>query len=395
MNKYVKNFGKNIYNRIVNIRLQRDYIDLQELLQQEDFKSITNIRPCAIHSILFVVPGIVKHMGGHTSILHVALGLSKAGFKIGLVAYSDQSIQEMKDNAMINLPGCEKIFFEQTMMQTLEYDVIVATSWRSVYYAKRIPGYKMYFIQDYEPYFFAYGDYFFLAKKTYELGFHMVSLGEWNKKEILKNAPKLLKQKIDVVDFPYERTEYLSKHRDYSKYIEKKTLRIAAYIKRDEKRLPIIAQVMLSHIKKKFAEIGITIEILYFGLEKSIPVIDGSNLGKLTKHELYDLYTRCDFGFVASMTNISLIPYEMIATGLPIIEMGDGSFSSFFGTDCAILCDFNADRLFQSIKELCMNPEKISTMQRKAEDYIRQFSWEDTCKQFVDIVKSIVIDTVI
>ena len=40
---------------------------------------------------------------------------------------------------------------------------------------------------------------------------------------------------------------------------------------------------------------------------------------------------------VASMSNISLVPYEMHASGLPVIEFGDGSYPFFFGQDTAIL----------------------------------------------------------
>ena len=39
---------------------------------------------------------------------------------------------------------------------------------------------------------------------------------------------------------------------------------------------------------------------------------------------------------VASLTNISLVPYEMIAAGLPVIEFKDGTFEYFFSKETAI-----------------------------------------------------------
>ena len=44
----------------------------------------------------------------------------------------------------------------------------------------------MYFVQDYEPYFYMFGEAFIIAQKTYELGFHMISLGAWNKHMVEK-----------------------------------------------------------------------------------------------------------------------------------------------------------------------------------------------------------------
>ena len=56
--------------------------------------------------------------------------------------------------------------------------------WDSSYIVKKLPGYKMYFVQDYEPYFYPYGEKYILAKKSYELGLHMVTLGPWINKKI-------------------------------------------------------------------------------------------------------------------------------------------------------------------------------------------------------------------
>jgi len=58
------------------------------------------------------------------------------------------------------------------------YDIIIATSWQSVYYVRNFSGYKAYFVQDFEPYFFKLNERYLLAKKTYELGLHIISLGK-------------------------------------------------------------------------------------------------------------------------------------------------------------------------------------------------------------------------
>ena len=216
----------------------------------------------------------------------------------------------------------------------------------------------------------------------------MISLGGWNKAMVEKNIDNS-NMKMDVVDFPYEKDEYKVVKRDFSLYKDKKEIKIAVYLKNEEKRLPYISQFLLSNLAKEFKKDGKKLRILYFGLDESFKVHAGKNLGKLSKKHLYQLYQKVDFGMVASMTNISLIPYEMIATGLPVIEFAEGSFSSFFPDGSAILTDFNSSTLYKKISNVMTNWEQLRDSQIKAMNYIQQFSWDNTVSQFVDILKNI------
>ncbi len=376
---------KEIYK---NRRFLKEYSNTVAMLDDEHFCFENNPPPLNVKSVLFVIPEILPYYGGHTSILRLGTALAESGFEVAYVTYSNQCYKDWQTNSRINLSNCKGSFFQKNDKLPHKYDVVVATAWKSVFYARKYDGYKMYFVQDYEPYFFARGDNYFLAKRTYELGLHMVCLGPWNKNEILKNTT-YKNLKIDVIDFPFEPNEYTRVIRDYNRYKDTKKLTIAAYIKQEDKRMPILTQMLLSYVKKRFQEYGTDVELLYFGMKSNVPVCDGKNLGKLSKQELNKLYQKADFGFVASMTNISLVPYEMIATGLPIIEMADGSFPDFFGEDCAIMCNLDSENLFELLSDYCSHPDKLALMQQKAENYINQFSWGRTCDQFVNIIKSL------
>lgn len=109
---------------------------------------------------------------------------------------------------------------------------------------------------------------------------------------------------------------------------------------------------------------------------------EATNLGKLSRHELYELYQKCDFGMTASMSNISLVPYEMLATGLPLIEFRTGSYRFFLGEDTALLIDFDYKELADKIIEAVNSPEILKLMHQKAEEKLGQLSWKNTCEQF-------------
>ena len=265
-----------------------------------------------------------------------------------------------------------------------DFDIVIATEWRTVYRAINYNAYKMYFVQDYEPIFFEMGERYLLSKKTYELGFHIISLGKWNLDTIKKNCNIL--GKMDYIDFPYERKEYSYIERDFYKIKQEKKIKLAVYVKEESKRLPVVIPLILDNLKKSLDKKGYDLEINYFGNAFPICINNGNELGKLTKKELYNLYCECDFGMVASLTNISLVPYEMIATGLPVIEFKDGTFDYFFDESSAILCDLSYKHLEEQIIDYIENPDKLKTMTESANEKIKSLSWENSAEQFDKIL---------
>ncbi|MBP5159919.1 MAG: glycosyltransferase family 1 protein, partial [Lachnospiraceae bacterium] len=318
-------------------------MQMDRLIEGYDPRVIKNKPLKDPKTIAFVITRLVRFHGGQTSILRLGTVLEKLGYEVSYLIYKKQSLEEMKLCAESNLSGylgeCDS--FDSRLRATRKGlktapDVIVATSWDTVSKVKLFDkSYKMYFVQDYEPYFYKFGEQFLMAKNTYEQGLHMVSLGGWNREMILKDCKVV--SPIDVVSFPYEKSEYPEVKHDFASYAKKKTIRIAVYVKYYGKRLPNLIPYMLENTKKKFERQGIELKVLYFGEPKVFRSKAGTNLGHLTKPELAKLYASVDFGMVASMSNISLVPYEMHAAGLPVIEFADGTYTYFFGEDSALL----------------------------------------------------------
>ena len=359
---------------------------IEGLLKDETFIKTENAALKKADTVAFVTSHIAAHAGGMTSILRLGTVLEEEGFQVSYIALGTQSQEEIEQNARIDLKNykgtvktAEHIFDEQ-------YDVVIATDWKSVYSARKMNGYKMYFVQDYEPYFCEDGERFILAKKTYELGLHMVSLGQWNKAEIEKNANGEVK--IDYIDFPYEASEYHMIRRDYDAYSGRRTFHLVVYLKQAGRRLPTVIPLMLARTKKLFKENGIDLEIQFFGGIDGIDPELGENLGKLSKAELMDLYGKADFGMVSSMTNISLVPYEMLATGLPLIEFQDGTFPFFFRKPSAILTSFSAQDLYEKMYKAICNPEILREMNENAQECMNGLSWRNSGHQFAEIIRN-------
>ena len=406
-----------------NMAHKAESIKLKGLLDNYDPARVILKKPEKVRTVTFIITRMVRFHGGQTSILHLGTELEKLGYKVCYLVCKEQSAEEMDLCASANLPGyLGKVFPLNRYMAAIKKgkikapDVVVASSYDTVSFVKRFEdSYLMYFIQDYEPLFYKFGEEYLMARDTYMQGLHMVSLGAWNKEMILRecggygvfsgNRSLALQArnevrsnqegraestlKIDVVSFPYDGSSYEYIERDFRSYKDKKKLTIAVYLKFYGKRLPDLIPYMLINTAEKLKEEGIDLEIFYFGEAKTFKAAGGKNLGQLSHAEINDLYRKADFGMVASMSNISLVPYEMHAAGLPVIEFGDGSYPYFFGEDTALLTKIGEKDIAGLLISAVNEPEKLKVMTEKAAEKLKNLSWERTGRKFASILKSI------
>lgn len=376
-----------LYSLIKKYKLK---LDNRRLLKMDwvEATPIQNVKPNKIEKIVFVIPSISAYGGGITSVFRLGSYLNEKGYDITYASYDySQQRKEMITAAKLCLADFKgKLIYLSDIPDEDTFDVVVATNVISVYFACRLKGYKMTFVQDYEPFFDAAGDWNYFALKSYTLGFHMVSLGCWNKYMIQKNVDSTLH--VDIVTFPYEKNEYQYIDRSFDSYKDKKFFKLCVYMRETPRRLPGVCQIISMKLKSYFEADGKELEIFYFGSDKKI-FYGGKNLGKLNKTQLNELYQACDFGMVFSYTNISLIPFEMMATGLPIIELAEGSFPFFF-KDAAFLFDLNYEKLYKEIKYAIDNPEILIERDKTIQQELSCLSWKSTAGEFSDILQNLV-----
>lgn len=361
-----------------------------ELMDNMDFSSVKNTPPKKIENVVMILPNIYPNLGGITSALRILTSFQKHGCQVTIALNGNMDIDTAKKNAKACMPE-----FDGTVKKVLDcisdrYDICIATNWETAYRAKQLQGYKVYFAQDYEPNFYETNDFSVLARDTYKFGYHVISLGSWNLDQIKMNVPGT-SSKLDYVDFPYARNEYSFQHRDYLAYKDKKEIKIVCYIRFIGRRIPYICEYLLTKTKQVLEGKGYNVDISFFGIDKHNQFGCGKNLGKLTRKELADLYQNSDFGMLASMSNISLVPYEMLASGLPVIEFKEGSYPYFLGNDTALLTDFDYRSLSGQILEVLQDPSKLIAMHEKAEEKLEKLSWDKTCEQFWNILQRTIV----
>ena len=86
------------------------------------------------------------------------------------------------------------------------------------------------------------------------------------------------------------------------------------------------------------------------------------------------------------MSNISLVPYEMQATGLPLIEFKEGTYPFFFPENTALLASINDRDISELLLEALEEPGRLKSMNDKAAEYMKELSWERTGDEFYEII---------
>ncbi len=194
-------------------------------------------------------------------------------------------------------------------------DAVFATCWESAYpvFNARCAGKRFYLVQDFEPWFYPAGSSATLAENTYKMGFHAITAGRW--------LSSLLASRYgmgaDHFDFGCDTEIYRLQRRQPRDgivfYARPKTARRAF-------ELGLLTLEL-------FAQEHPDITIHMYG--DSVPNIGAFGFafvdhGLVSPEELNTIYNRCFAGLSLSMSNVSLVPHEMLAAGcIPVVNDAD------------------------------------------------------------------------
>ena len=113
---------------------------------------------------------------------------------------------------------------------------------------------------------------------------------------------------------------------------------------------------------------GYNLNINFFGIDKEVKLPFGNNLGKLNHDELKALYKKSHLGVVASLTNISLVNYEMMACGLPVIDYMEGSAPAFFTEEETIYINSQIDSIYNVVEKYLKEQNELNRIVKNGQD---------------------------
>lgn len=250
--------------------------------------------------------------GGHTTLFRMLSELERRGHKCVIFLYDRHSGDVNAHERVIreHWPEVNARVLDAASGIT-GVDACVASGWPTAHVlALRTSGTsirRLYFVQDYEPYFHAKGALSSFAEDSYRLGFRTIALGHM--------VDGLLRSEIgiqpDVVEFGCDTDLYTftnTGERNGVVFYEKPT---------NDRRGYALARLALEEFHRRHPE-----QVIHLygdtGASWSIPVV---RHGRLSPTELNRLYNATVAGLGLSFTNVSLVPEEMLAAGnIPIVN---------------------------------------------------------------------------
>ena len=347
---------------INNVDVDNAFFELTEknFNEKPDLKSL---------DIAFVVPNPIKGGGGHRNIFRAVKYLRQFGHKVTVYIFHPScDADQMKEQVSEWFYSMEGITFVCNSGELGYHDVGIATSWETVYVFRHQENHFrniFYFVQDFEPYFSALSSGYYLAENTYKLGLTHICSGPW--------IDKVLRERYHAesryFQFPLDTKIYNTNH-----LRTKKNKNIVFFAKPE---MPRRCFELGIEALKCFKEKNADVEIIMFGsniLTASMVPFSATIMNYVpTLEGLAEIYANADLGIVFSPTNPSLVPYEMMSCGCPVVDLDVDLALAKYGDDenNIFLLDPLPDRFASELQEILYNDELLTKHRNSALEWVK------------------------
>ncbi|MBW4662425.1 MAG: glycosyltransferase family 4 protein [Drouetiella hepatica Uher 2000/2452] len=327
--------------------------------------------------ITWVIPDFLPGAGGHMTIFRIASYLERAGHDVRFLI-QNPSVHKSGADALDTInehfqpfSGAVELF--QGVTPDVEGDALIATDRFTCYPVRAMDRFirKFYFVQDYEPSFYPVGSESLLTEATYHFDFDCLCAGDWLHKRMSEQFGRW------SMSWPlaYDRAIYnmdsvpAPRHRK----------RIALYARYVTPRRAVELAFMALEILQSR---NVDFEVDFFGwrlgkLNVKFPYRD---LGILKAEELADLYREATVGVVFSATNHSLVNKEMMACGLPVIDLNLDTVRSIFPDDAMAFAEPTPEGIADQIQRLLQQPDERDRLRMGGLSYVKDLSWEKSAR---------------
>lgn len=316
--------------------------------------------------------------GGHQNIFRFIAYLVNKGHKCNIYLYSGKHFQDAKEAHNVfkeSYPGVE-VTFQWLKGPMKEADAVFATGWETAYpvFCDLGSARKFYFVQDFEPYFYPVGSEYILAENTYRFNFYGITAGGWLAHK-LNNEYGMDTDNYDFgADTDLYRFENTNERKEVFFYARPVTTRRGF-------ELGIMALEIFHKQKPQY-----TITLAGWDVSEYKISFPYKNLKTMELAELSDVYNQCAAALVISLTNMSLMPLELLAAGtIPIVT--DGPNNKEVSSNPFIkFAHASPDALAKALIETVERADLPSYAEKGAKS-VAKLDWSESCKRLEGILR--------
>ncbi|MCW3040251.1 MAG: glycosyl transferase group 1, partial [Solirubrobacterales bacterium] len=247
-------------------------------------------------------------------------------------------------------------------------DVALATGWQTVYPVLGLDGCRAraYLVNDHEPEFYPTSLESLFAARTYELGLPcLVGGGPW--------LADLLTQRYGahvVARFPYPVAPAFS-----PRPVDRREDTLVVYGRNVTPRRAVgLALIALEELKRRRPDL----RVVLFGDEGAAPLnFPYEHHGRISPEDLSWVYSEATIGIAFSLTHGSLVPHDMMACGLPVLDLkGYSTAAEHAATGLVELAPPDPRAIADALERLLDDPSLRAERAEAAQAYVARHTWE-------------------
>jgi glycosyltransferase involved in cell wall biosynthesis len=325
----------------------------------------------------WVMPPIAKGSGGHHTLLRFVRALEARGHTCNIIVYDGRAIQTAEEARAVldrHFPAMKaSVSVDPQRMGAC--DALIATAWQTAYpvFNAATTARKFYFVQDYEPLLFPVGTESVLAQNTYRFGLHGIAAGAWLSAKLSSEFG----MHCEHFDFGSDPGTYRFANRGERR-------KVVFYARPITPRRGFELGVFTLEL---FAQSNPDFEIHMVGADVGdyrLP-FDFTSHGVLGSAELNRLYNEAAAALVVSLTNMSLLPLELLSAGcIPVVNdapnnrlVSDNPFIAY--------AEPSPQALARHLREIVQRAD-LPRYAEQAAASVQELSWDASTASFEEIL---------
>jgi glycosyltransferase involved in cell wall biosynthesis len=322
--------------------------------------------------IAMVLPPFTRGSGGHNTLLQILTRLEQRGHICSAWVYDFLGVH--KDVWPGVLRSELREFFAPLQGPVYKgfrrwqgADVVLATGWQTVHPVLRLDHCRarVYVVNDHEPEFYATSTERTLATETYGHGLHCVAASPWLRDLLVDRYGA----SADAFQLGVAHDTYIPRP------VARRRDTVVYYARHSTARRAVPVGLMaLAELHRRRPDLRIVLFGSKDPLDTSFPY---EHLGVLTPEQLSWLYSESTVGLCLSLTNFSLMPKEMLACGLPCVELAGISAESIFGPDGPLeLAPLDPVRIADALERLLDDGGLWERRSREGVAFVASHTWD-------------------